>query len=62
MYIHEHCKNLCKCHNVSPPSTTIKEKIRLLFLGSKVKFKFITLKVMHIGAYTHAVIFIIVQW
>jgi hypothetical protein len=21
-----HCKNQCKCHNVPPPSTTIKEK------------------------------------
>jgi hypothetical protein len=21
-----HCKNLCNCHNVSPSSTTIKEK------------------------------------
>jgi hypothetical protein len=21
-----HCKNLCKCHNVPPPITTIKEK------------------------------------
>jgi hypothetical protein len=21
-----HCKNFCKCHNVPPPSTTIKEK------------------------------------
>jgi hypothetical protein len=21
-----HCKNLCKCHNVPPPSTTIKGK------------------------------------
>jgi hypothetical protein len=21
-----HCKNLCKCHNVRPPNTTIKEK------------------------------------
>jgi hypothetical protein len=21
-----HCKNLCKCHNVTPPITTIKEK------------------------------------
>jgi hypothetical protein len=21
-----HCKNLCKCHSVPPPSTTIKEK------------------------------------
>jgi hypothetical protein len=21
-----HCKNLCKCHNVPPPSTTIKRK------------------------------------
>jgi hypothetical protein len=22
-----HCKNLCKCHNVLPSSTTIKEKM-----------------------------------
>jgi hypothetical protein len=21
-----HCKNFCKCHNVPPPSTTIKKK------------------------------------
>jgi hypothetical protein len=21
-----YCKNFCKCHNVSPPSTTIKKK------------------------------------
>jgi hypothetical protein len=21
-----HCKNLCKCHSVPPPSTTIKKK------------------------------------
>jgi hypothetical protein len=21
-----HCKNLCKCHNIPTPSTTIKEK------------------------------------
>jgi hypothetical protein len=24
-----HCKNLCKCHNVPPPSTIIKEKKRI---------------------------------
>jgi hypothetical protein len=23
-----HCKNICKCHNISSPSTTIKEKDR----------------------------------
>jgi hypothetical protein len=22
-----HCKSLCKCHNIHPPSTTIKGKI-----------------------------------
>jgi hypothetical protein len=21
-----YCKNFCKCHNISPPSTTIKKK------------------------------------
>jgi hypothetical protein len=26
-----HCKNLCKCHNVPPPSTAIKRKKRILF-------------------------------
>jgi hypothetical protein len=25
-----HCKNLCKCYNVPPPSTTIKNKINRL--------------------------------
>jgi hypothetical protein len=24
-----HCKNLCKCHNVPPPSTIIKKKRKL---------------------------------
>jgi hypothetical protein len=23
-----HCKDICKCHNVTQPSTTIKEKIK----------------------------------
>jgi hypothetical protein len=26
-----HCKNLCKCHNVPPPSTTIKEKKKYIY-------------------------------
>jgi predicted metallopeptidase len=25
-----HCKNLCKCHIVLPPSTTIKEKKKIV--------------------------------
>jgi hypothetical protein len=26
-----HCKNFCKCHNVPPPSTTIKKRQILCF-------------------------------
>jgi hypothetical protein len=29
-----HCKNLCKCHNVSPSITTIKEK-KIYFRAGK---------------------------
>jgi hypothetical protein len=30
-----HCKNLCKCHNVPPHSTTIKEKTMLVRIQEK---------------------------
>jgi hypothetical protein len=29
------CKNLCKCYNVSPPSTTIREKVQSLKVTTK---------------------------
>jgi hypothetical protein len=33
-----YCKNFCKCHNVSPPSTTIKKNTQyLLFWNSSRK-------------------------
>jgi hypothetical protein len=36
-----HCKNLCKCHNVPPPSTTIKEKNKYILKKKKNHFKWI---------------------
>jgi hypothetical protein len=34
-----HCKNFCKCHNVPPPSTTIKRKKRIKLHVLKCKKK-----------------------
>jgi hypothetical protein len=38
-----HGKNLCKCHNVPPPSATIKEKkktkyVMIMFFSSNIYF------------------------
>jgi hypothetical protein len=32
-----HCKNFCKCHNVPPPSTTIKNSIMRYAQGTGIK-------------------------
>jgi hypothetical protein len=33
--IFAHCKNLCKCYNASPPSTTIIKKMNIWINGGK---------------------------
>jgi hypothetical protein len=32
----QYCKNFCKCHNVPPPSTTIKKKFSIKYLENKL--------------------------